>query len=329
MEWSLGQRGWSSLRERAVLDHCFVKMQLEWAHSGRERMWVRHRDVGALKVNNVRGDSVRLYRTRRFAELDNCSVVFLNLVLAGSGRIEQAGRSHRAEAGELMLFDGMQPFVVEGCGPDAHMLVVRIPYEEFGRGITQLREQCAVHVGTKSPWIHECIAGVLAPLCKWHGEVDGTTGEAVAQAVVALLSAVSHAVPEPCASQEGDARRLRRFIQDNYSNVNLTPSDISSALGLPLRRLHLLCAAKETSCMEMIYAQRLERARAVLLTQSTSRRSMLEVAHACGFSSAAHFSRRFARHFGYSPNALKILKHQRMNSGIESVESGVLGGGIR
>jgi AraC-like DNA-binding protein len=203
-----------------------------------------------------------------------------------------------------MLFDGQQPFVLDAAGDCPHSLSVRLPYEEVGPAARLLLRYCVVSMLATSPLLAPLLAGLLRS-CVGRAQIDHQAGAGIAEAVLSLL----RALPEedaPClASHRGDMGRLHQCIVERHADRGLTPSEIAAALELPLRRLHALCAAQGSSCMERLYSFRLDRARSLLLQRSRDRRSIGDVAASCGFVSAAHFSRRFAQRFGYPPIALR------------------------
>jgi transcriptional regulator GlxA family with amidase domain len=58
---------------------------------------------------------------------------------------------------------------------------------------------------------------------------------------------------------------------------------------------------------QFIIAERLEQARRELCDPRAADRSITQIAMACGFKSAAHFSRRFAARFDRSPTEARRL----------------------
>jgi transcriptional regulator GlxA family with amidase domain len=98
--------------------------------------------------------------------------------------------------------------------------------------------------------------------------------------LLAMLAAMEEAVEEPLARNALAARA-----------------------GVSLRQLERLCRAQLGVRMSDRYAMiRLDRARELLRATGMP---VTEVAVACGFRSAAHFSRRFKARYGKSPAAMR------------------------
>jgi transcriptional regulator GlxA family with amidase domain len=90
------------------------------------------------------------------------------------------------------------------------------------------------------------------------------------------------------------------FMEDNLENP-VTPPQLARSIGLSSRQLERLFR-KYMGCTPARYylEQRLKRARALLRQTSLS---VLDVAVACGFASASHFSKRYRDLFGQSPRS--------------------------
>jgi transcriptional regulator GlxA family with amidase domain len=100
-----------------------------------------------------------------------------------------------------------------------------------------------------------------------------------------------------------DDVRLLRALAEIERRIASPPTraDLAAAAGTNLRSLERLFAeALGTTIGALGQAVRLDRAR-LLLRQS--RRSVLEVADMCGFTSASHFSRAYKARFGRAPRA--------------------------
>lgn len=91
------------------------------------------------------------------------------------------------------------------------------------------------------------------------------------------------------------------LLMEENIETPLTTGEVADEIGLSIRQLECLFARYVKSSPKAYYVKvRLERARQ-LLRQSNS--TVLDVAMSCGFSCAAHFSRRYRNQFGNSPHA--------------------------
>lgn len=102
------------------------------------------------------------------------------------------------------------------------------------------------------------------------------------------------------------------YIRDHLRENDLDVGQISAALGCSKRHLHAIFQEKGTSIQRHIWRLRVENCRAELESPASEGKSITNVAFSWGFSSAAHFSRLFKAHFGYSPSALRKPDRSRL-----------------
>ncbi len=93
--------------------------------------------------------------------------------------------------------------------------------------------------------------------------------------------------------------RARRYVLDNLATVELSPDGMARALGISRTKLYGLLEASG-GVLKYIQTRRLMAAHLALGDPMDTRR-IFEIAEACGFSNAAHFSRAFTKEFGYGP----------------------------
>lgn len=92
--------------------------------------------------------------------------------------------------------------------------------------------------------------------------------------------------------------RLLAHIDTRLDSPELTPRAAAMALGVSVRRLHLLLAGTPHTFSRLVARRRLQRAQQLLAQRSGS---VIDVAFACGFNSLATFYRQYAAAFGGSP----------------------------
>ncbi|HUD27922.1 MAG TPA: AraC family transcriptional regulator, partial [Novosphingobium sp.] len=99
-------------------------------------------------------------------------------------------------------------------------------------------------------------------------------------------------------------RRLEevlRFIEVHLSDPQLSTAMVAKGCGISPRYLSFLLRLRETSFSELVWEQRLARAKAWLSSTDPRDISISEIAYGVGFKSPAHFSRMFKRVFGANP----------------------------
>jgi AraC-like DNA-binding protein len=92
-------------------------------------------------------------------------------------------------------------------------------------------------------------------------------------------------------------------IDANLSDPELSGALLASLQSVSRRRLESVFAQQGKTIEEVIWARRLERAAIDLEDRLLAHRRIVDIALRWGFSSEAHFSRRFRLRFGESPRA--------------------------
>ncbi len=99
--------------------------------------------------------------------------------------------------------------------------------------------------------------------------------------------------------------RIQAFIHRNIADPELTIARIADRMRCTKRYLHKIFSEEDETLNQYIWSQRLELCRARLSQADLADRSITEIAFACGFSNAAHFSRSFRARFGQAPRSYR------------------------
>ena len=101
--------------------------------------------------------------------------------------------------------------------------------------------------------------------------------------------------------QQARRREALAYIREHLADPALSADRVASALFISRRRLYQLFD-DGLGVSERIRQQRVELAKSLLTDPTRSAQSIAEIARACGFVSAAHFSRAFRSAVGQSPS---------------------------
>jgi AraC-like DNA-binding protein len=96
---------------------------------------------------------------------------------------------------------------------------------------------------------------------------------------------------------------VRRHVEDNLGDPDLSPAAIAAAHAISLRTLHAMFAPTGESVGAFIRRRRLERSRADLLAHP--RRPITDIALRWGFASPSAFTRAFRAWFDLTPSRLR------------------------
>ncbi|MEO6529881.1 MAG: helix-turn-helix domain-containing protein, partial [Specibacter sp.] len=99
--------------------------------------------------------------------------------------------------------------------------------------------------------------------------------------------------------------RIRRFIEANLADPELSPASVASAHFISTRHLHNVFQEAGTTVAHWIRTRRLENCRRELRDPLLTHRPVSVIASRWGFVDAAHFSRVFRATFGEPPSTYR------------------------
>jgi AraC-like DNA-binding protein len=267
--------------------------------------------VGATSIILQRSATRQFFRRTRQHIRDDATDLSV-LWFVRRGRIvysDQCG-NRIAEPGDFIITRSMSPFLIE-CQPDEDSV------HEF-LNVTVPTHILRGHIGSE-------ISSVLFLSCERRElsiaesilssvfEDDGHLTDGAARTLVdAALATIGHAVRAdetavPARQTVAD-RRLQdvlRFIEVHLSDSNLSTSMVARGCGISPRYLSFLLRLNGTSFSELVWEQRLEKAKSWLSTSNPRDISISEIAYGVGFKSPAHFSRMFKRVFKMNPREFR------------------------
>jgi AraC-like DNA-binding protein len=259
----------------AVLEATEINVQLDRVHLAR-----------------VRGNSHVVERDQALIRHRPADSVALFFSLAGEAFFYHEDGVRVVQPGEMLMCDADRPFL-RGFSQGLEELVLKIPRGVFAdvTGIDQVAGPMVVTFGDGA----NSFAYTLAR------EVGAATGSDNPRPVDedALLELVAALA----GTDRGDLSTAHRaaaqsYIDHDLFNPALSASQVAAAVGISTRHLSRVFAAAGTSVPRYVLSRRLAAARSLLERPGGSAMTVADVAHHCGFASAAHFSSAFSSRFG-------------------------------
>lgn len=105
-----------------------------------------------------------------------------------------------------------------------------------------------------------------------------------------------------CRSTEAALHAAKLYLIRHLGDAELDASSVGRALRLSSNYLNRLFRQEGTTMMRWLWSRRLEQAARHLANCELAELSVSEIAYRCGFSDAAHFSRRFRASYGITPS---------------------------
>ncbi|MFQ1003913.1 helix-turn-helix domain-containing protein [Modestobacter sp. SSW1-42] len=259
--------------------------------------------LGRAAVFTTDATPFGLVRTPRHVQQEGPDVVAIAYQAAGCGEYTQLGHEQLVQGRDLMLVDLTAPYAF-GCAVGGGSRSVMVPHEQLALPVDVIR--WAVPRLRASP-LHDLVRRHLEEVCGRAEQLAGdpgaaSLGTATAELVRALIvSAAGDDALRREVREETLLTRVRVYIGQHLTDPALTPATIAAAHNVSLRQLYRLFSDAGLSLEQEVIGQRLELARAQLVSPAGRRRSIAATARACGFSDASHFTRRFRATYALTP----------------------------
>jgi AraC-like DNA-binding protein len=215
------------------------------------------------------------------------------------------------ERGDFSISSTEWQWVAESKGPAWFDMLV-IPHAALSPLLTGGRLVRPFRLPAGSP-LGSILGGAIDAAYAQLPRLPNELGEGVLRNLTGLVALVCG------ASDEGQDRGreslraaqlagIKRHIEQRLAEPDLTPASAAAALGISVRKLHLLFEPTGTTFARYVQRQRLLKCRdaVVRATGATGGgRSVADIAFGWGFNSMATFYRAFANEFGAAPTALR------------------------
>jgi AraC-like DNA-binding protein len=259
----------------STLDATEINVQLERIHLAR-----------------VQGNSHVVERDQTLIKHRPADSVALFFSLAGEAFFYHEDGVRIVQPGEMLMCDADRPFM-RGFAQGLEELVLKIPREVFA-DVTGID-----HVAR--PMVVKFVAGANSFAHTLAREVGAAASSRDPRpvdegALLELVAALTGTDRDDLSTAHRTAAQT--YIDHNLFNPALSAPQVASAVGISTRHLSRVFAEAGTSVPKYVLARRLETARSLLDKPAASSMTIAEVAHHCGFASAAHFSSAFSSRFG-------------------------------
>jgi AraC-like DNA-binding protein len=274
--------------------------------------------AGRVTVARVRGlprlvaDEVRRVGA---ADRDLLTAALYHAGLAEAGRDEHRPR---AKPGDLVVFDHDRPY--DPAVIDARdVVVVALPGTMLGAGAGLVRRT----VGRPQPCesgTRAVLAAFLSRLADHLGDLPGTAGEHLADALVCMLvTAVAETTTERAETTTERAEttteragattdlfdRIRAHVLADLGDPELCVESVARRFAISPRHLHELFRRRGIAFAAWVRYERLARVRRDLRDPAMVTRTDRAIAARWGLRDAAHLSRALRREFGQTATEIR------------------------
>lgn len=281
----------------------------EREHSGPTfRGSIEARWIGELDVVGVRCEEHRVARTEQDVRRTPSDTYYLYLQLGGAAWFSQRDRRFVGSRGDIVLADPNVPFSTGALG-DFDFRLFRIPRASIDRYLALPNYLPMLHLTADSAecaLLSSCLSGLWT-----HGDrLDPRLAAPVTETLARLMAMTAGIAPELADAAQDAVRaatleRAQQYIARHYADPLLSPGSAARALGVSVRKLHLVLSRSGRTFGERLADRRLEEARLRLASPGTSTRSIAEIAFDVGYADLSTFYRAFRARWGATPGELR------------------------
>jgi AraC family transcriptional regulator, positive regulator of tynA and feaB len=270
--------------------------------------WIRPIQVCGFKALETGCNAGRIERDYRDVRLDYADHYFVLFPLRGRTLVTQNEQATQLGVGDVALVDTTRPvklFVENNSEGPWRNLAINLPRRELVAHLGfEPQGACTRPNGTPAGrLLFELIRSADEEAPSQSSSADSYMRLVVYDLVGALFAPRDQSF----GSRHADKlfARVRQVIENGYADPDFGPSEVAARTGISLRYLQNLFTPRGSTCAELIYSLRLDRAARLLSRRESLRNAqpLSEIAYACGFRDYTHFARKFRRRFGHPPGA--------------------------
>ncbi len=290
---------------RGIVCDEFVKLDCEQVQAGNFDGELRGGvGVADLQFAEIISDPQYVERTRRQIARSTEAEFLISFQLAQQGLVRQSGREALLTPGSFALYDSTQPYSLT-FRQRFHQFVVQIPSEVLRRHLMNPEQYTAIAISGNSGLgsvLTDFIFSLARELQHLQQAPDELSENLVNMIAMAFTSSLMlEQVGDHGVVRDALKRRVRQYIDSNLCNPELSNHHIARAQGISIRYLHKLFQHETETLHTLILNKRLQKSRQMLNDSAYAGHSIECIAYSVGFSSPAHFSRCFKKHYGISP----------------------------
>ena len=263
---------------------------------------VREQPLGQMRLVDVEAAPHNGVRGRRQVSSTSCDVVGLQYVLAGCEFIHCGDDVLALGPGDLMVWD------TDASGAYEIVEAVRkrtlfLPRSLADALLPEFHVPATVRVlSDDQPGSVHALFDMLAVLSDNLTTMTAQATEKAAGLVIQMLADLGGEADRPILGRRGAkelCEKVLAYVEDNLADPALTPAAVAAAHFVSIRTLYNAMEPMDVRLAAHIRTRRLTRCYADLVTTEDQ---VGDIAARWGFVSMSHFSRAFAKQYGFAPS---------------------------
>lgn len=270
-------------------------------------------NIGQLRFSKVTAQPASVNHARKHIVRSSEQWFFLHLQASGDLELRQNGVRTLLREDDFGICDSAWPYELNYDNP-CETIVLGIPASALKSRIPRPEQLSCKHMSGRAG-LSSTASAMLKSL--WMQAELGLPAEYGNRIADNLLDTIATAYcmahgTEISRSAATNSRliEIKRFIETNLEDPELTPRTIAAAFRISTRYLHMLFSHENESVSHYILRRRLEECARQMTDVFWRDKTITEIAFHKGFNNTTHFARVFKEHFGVSPREYRNLHIQ-------------------
>ncbi len=298
---------------RATLSDNFIPIQIE--NYDRPAFSARYEtvDVGSISLSRLRGTEQTFLRPPELIHNRDADFYIAAIHRGGTLSVDHNGQTEHFLEGSISLFDVTKPYWVHFAG-ELDIVDVFIPRADLDRALGSTRAAVGLSIGSdqlSTAVIRDFFAGMM----KTGDGFTPAVADRMATVGVELIAAgfAERLGRDPPKNEGAFATvcRAKSVIDSRLGDPQLNTLTVAHELKLSPRRLQEVFRAEGLCVDSWIWERRLAQAYRLLSDPACGALAVATIAYRCGFTSQAHFARRFKQRFGQCATDLRSMHVKR------------------
>ncbi|WP_158967843.1 helix-turn-helix domain-containing protein [Chachezhania sediminis] len=283
----------------------FMPLRPELARDrrGAFRASIASHRLGSGVLNLVTSRPHEVHRGRAEIAVSPVPCYYVNLQLGGACQIAQGRHEMTLRAGDVGIFDGAEPFLLDHGDCDdlkvASLLVPKATFDPRTDGVCNgVPKRLTAH-GRVGAALGEAMRALAMSADSGAGTEARDLYDVVLSLAVLAARTTEETAPED--RQAAQHRRLQRIVAAGCADNGFTAATCAAEAGLSVGHLHNLFARQGDTFGSCLRRHRLQRAARLLQDPALAHLPVAEIGYRAGFGDASHFGRVFREAYGRTP----------------------------
>ena len=266
--------------------------------------------LGQLSLSKVTSLPAAVKHAKKHIARSTQQQFFLHLQARGELALQQNGVRTLLKEGDFSICDSSYPYELS-YDRYCETIVLGIPAPALRTRIPQPEQLSCVYMSGQSGLSNTASVMLKSLWTQLEQGIPAEFGPKIAENLLDMIAtAYSLTQGTKTAKSATTGARLiqiKRFIESNLHDPELTPRTIAAAFNISPRYLHMLFSHGEESVSHYILRRRLEECARHMTDVFWRGKTITQIAFDKGFNNSTHFARVFKEQFGVSPREYRNL----------------------